>query len=380
MELTRQIVNMNQFKSELVQADLAEITANLDDLMDDFNDKHVLITGGAGFLGYYLVYFFNFIRLHHGVDVKVSVTDNFIRGKPSWIIDAEYDFKGFLDVITHDIVKDLPSSLKNANINYIIHAASIASPIVYRRFPIETMDANVIGLRKLLDYCDLRARNNSGIDGFLFFSSSEIYGNPTAEYIPTPEHYNGNVSCTGPRACYDESKRFGETLCVNFAKEKEIPVTIARPFNNYGPGLKLEDGRVIPDFARNLLDGENIVLLSDGKASRTFCYITDAISGYLRILVKGELGQAYNIGTDSPEVTIVELAEEFSAVGRKMFGSDIKVEFKTSEDPEYNTDNPERRCPDIKLARSLGYKPTVTLTEGLQRTLVWYKICRELQG
>ena len=132
----------------------------------------------------------------------------------------------------------------------------------------------------------------------LFYSSSEIYGDPTPENIPTPETYRGNVSCTGPRACYDESKRYGETLCVNFARQHGLPIKVARPFNNYGPGLKITDGRVIPDFARNILDGTDIVMLSDGSAKRTFCYVADAVVGYYKILVKGRSGEAYNVGVE----------------------------------------------------------------------------------
>ena len=138
--------------------------------------------------------------------------------------------------------------------------------------PIETMDANIDGLRNLLDYARPGA-DASPVEGFLFYSTSEIYGDPPPENIPTPEDYRGNVSCTGPRACYDESKRYGETLCVNFARQHGVPVTMARPFNNYGPGLKITDRRVIPDFARDVLAGRDIVMLSDGSPTRTFCYV-----------------------------------------------------------------------------------------------------------
>ena len=145
------------------------------------------------------------------------------------------------------------------------------------------MDANINGLRSLLDWSLRRSASAARpVEGFLFFSSSEIYGDPTPENIPTPETYRGNVSCTGPRACYDESKRYGETLCVNFAHQYGLPVQIARPFNNYGPGLKITDRRVIPDFARDILDGRDIVMLSDGSATRTFCYVADAVDGLLQ--------------------------------------------------------------------------------------------------
>ena len=191
------------------------------------------------------------------------------------------------------------------------------------------------------------------VEGFLFYSSSEIYGDPAAEAIPTPETYRGNVSCTGPRACYDESKRFGETLCVVYAQQEGIPVRMARPFNNYGPGLKITDGRVIPDFARDIFAGRDIVMFSDGKPKRTFCYATDAIAGYYKVLVRGGDGEPYNIGIDTPEISMAELANlAVSAAARQLFGYEGKVVLGRSDEADYLIDNPNRRCPDIDKARA----------------------------
>jgi nucleoside-diphosphate-sugar epimerase len=255
----------------------------------------------------------------------------------------------------------------------LIHAASIASPIYYRQHPIETMDANVNGLRFFLDYCLAQQQKGIPVKGFLFYSSSEIYGDPTPENIPTPETYRGNVSCTGPRACYDESKRYGEALCANFARQHGIPVKVARPFNNYGPGLKITDGRVIPDFARDVLAGRDIVMLSDGSAKRTFCYSADAISGYYKVLVTGRPGEAYNIGTEAPEISVVELADRVVALARELFAYEGRLVRKESNDKDYLVDNPTRRCPVISKARTeLGYDPQIAIEEGLRRTLIWY--------
>jgi nucleoside-diphosphate-sugar epimerase len=257
---------------------------------------------------------------------------------------------------------------------YIIHAASIASPIYYRLHPIETMDANVNGLRTLLDYSLAQREKGMAVKGFLFFSTSEIYGDPTPENIPTPETYRGNVSCTGPRACYDESKRYGETLCVNFAQQHSLPVAIARPFNNYGPGLKITDGRVLPDFVRDVLSGRDIVMFSDGSPTRTFCYVADAIVGYLKILTRGKPGEAYNIGMEKPEISMAELADRVVAMARELFGYTGSVIRKQSSDSEYLTDNPNRRCPIIAKAQSdLGYQPTISIDDGLRRAMLWYR-------
>jgi UDP-glucuronate decarboxylase len=298
----------------------------------------------------------------------VTVHDNFLRGVPRWLRDLD---DPALRLVERDVLAPLPAD--EPRFDHIIHAASVASPIYYRKHPIETMDANVGGLRLLLDHAAERASTDQPVRGLLFFSTSEIYGDPDPANIPTPETYRGHVSCTGPRACYDESKRFGETLCVNFARERGVPVTIARPFNNYGPGLRIDDRRVLPDFARDVLAGRDIVMLSDGRATRTFCYVMDAVDGYYRILTSGRPGEPYNIGADQPEISMRELADRVTAIGHRLTGFDGRVVVRTSDDPDYLTDNPNRRCPEIDKARSeLGYEPEVDLDDGLERALRWY--------
>ena len=197
----------------------------------------------------------------------MTVYDNYIRGIPRWLTDLGGRPHFTLDSRTISRNR-LPRDIDD--FQFVIHAASIASPTFYRKYPIETMDANVNGLRALLEYARRQQQRGLPVEGFLFFSTSEIYGDPTPEDIPTPETYRGNVSCTGPRACYDESKRYGETLCVNFAQQYALPIKIARPFNNYGPGLKITDRRVLPDFARDIFAGRDIVLLSNGSPSGHF--------------------------------------------------------------------------------------------------------------
>ena len=153
---------------------------------------------------------------------------------------------------------------------------------------------------------------------------------------------------------------------------------MARPFNNYGPGLKITDGRVIPDFARNILDGKDIVMLSDGSAQRTFCYVADAVVGYYKILVKGRPGEAYNVGVETPEISVIELASRAVALGKELFGYSGQVVRQESADKDYLVDNPIRRCPIITKARTeLGYDPQVTIDEGLRRSLLWYSGNRE---
>ena len=354
----------------VVQEDLTYIVDALSAELATMAGTRVLITGGAGFLGYYLTQ----VLLHANdtlgqAPIEIVVYDNFLRGLPAWLEARAQD--PHLTITRHDVTEPMPAQA--GPFEYVIHGASIASPTFYRKHPIETMDANVNGLRYLLEYARQRRDTDRPVRGFLFFSSSEIYGDPEPSAIPTPETYPGRVSSTGPRACYDESKRYGETLCVNFAHTYDLPITMARPFNNYGPGLKLEDRRVPPDFARNVLRGEDIVMLSDGAPTRTFCYVADAIVGYFKILVRGRRGEAYNIGVGGPEISIADLADRFVAAGRELFDYSGTVVRKTADDPNYLTDNPNRRCPDITKARTaLDYEPQIALDDGLRRSLLWY--------
>ena len=355
----------------VVRADLDHICDGLQEEFSQMAGHRLLIVGGAGFLGHYLVQ----AAVHwnartEGEPIDVLVWDNYARGVPAWLQRLEGTPN--LRLQTFDITEPLPDDL--GHVDYVIHAASIASPTYYRAHPIETMDANVNGLRSLLEYALGQQRAGTPLSGFLFYSTSEIYGDPTPEDIPTPETYRGNVSCTGPRACYDESKRYGETLCVNFARQHGLPITVARPFNNYGPGLKITDGRVIPDFARDILAGRDVTMLSSGAPTRTFCYVADAVVGYYKILVRGRPGEAYNIGTEAPEISMAELADRLVAQARESLGYEGSVVHRTSEDADYLVDNPNRRCPVITKAREeLGYEPTIELDDGLRRSLVWYR-------
>jgi len=362
---------------DVVSKDLEYICSNLKDEFAWLSGKRLLITGGAGFLGYYLVQAVLYWKKRaKAQSIELTVYDNYIRGVPAWLTKLGGDEN--LTLVKHDITNHLPQDI--GDFQYIIHAASIASPTYYRMYPIETMDANVNGLRFLLEYCREQKEKGKPVEGFLFFSSSETYGDPSLENIPTPESYRGNVSCTGPRACYDESKRYGETLCVNFARQYDLPIKIVRPFNNYGPGLKITDRRVLPDFARDVLAGRDIVMLSDGSPSRTFCYVADAIIGYYKILVRGQNGEAYNIGVEEPEISIAHLAERIVSLARDLFDYTGKVVRQVSSDQDYLVDNPNRRCPMIAKARAdLEYNPSISLDEGLRRSLIWYHDNRDTE-
>jgi len=357
---------------DVAHADLEYICNNLTEEFARLSGNKLLITGGAGFLGYYLVQaalHWNKHTRQTAGPIDVTVCDNYVRGVPGWL--RELEGTEHLRLVKADITRILPGEL--GDFQYVIHAASIASPTYYRKYPIETMDANVNGLRSLLEHFRRQKERKEQALGFLFFSSSEIYGDPSPDNIPTSEEYRGYVSCTGPRACYDEAKRYGETLCVNFAQQYDLPVKMARPFNNYGPGLKITDGRVIPDFAMCVLQGRDIVMFSDGSPKRTFCYVADAIVGYYKILLRGRQGEAYNIGVEEPEISVVGLAQKIVDIAGELFGYEGKVVRQASNDKDYLIDNPNRRCPVIAKARAeLGYRPSIGLDEGLRRLLLWY--------
>lgn len=333
-----------------------------------FAGSTVLLTGGAGFLGFYFINFLTYYKKELGIE-KIICLDNFQVGYPKWLKDLKNDNKVELhkfNVVTDDIA-NIPGA---GTATLIYHMASIASPIFYRKYPIETLDANIWGLRHLLDfYCD------KPIKGLAFYSSSEIYGDPTPENIPTPETYRGNVDCQGARACYDESKRFGETMCYLFHEKYNMPITIIRPFNNYGPGMRLNDARVPADFAKAIVENRDITMFSDGSPTRTFCYVSDAVTGYLKCLLHAEdFFEAFNIGMDRPEISIKQLADIYVNAGKDIFGYTGHTVLGVSEDKEYLANNPNRRCPVIDKARSLlGYNPQIDVEQGVRCFLEYIK-------
>lgn len=341
--------------NQLLESDVNEIAESLGPLAHEFAGKRILLTGARGFLGKYFSAVF--LRLNSTVlrnPCEVIALDNFITagGNGTVLNDRNFAF------VKHDVIKPFHPERK---VDFILHAAGVASPAHYRKYPLETLKVATIGLENSLE---IAKQHHAKI---LFFSSSEIYGDPDTGHVPTKESYRGNVSCLGPRACYDESKRLGETLTRIYHEQYQVYGTIVRPFNVYGPGLTRNDYRVLPNFAARISDGKPLEVYGTGRQTRTFCYATDAIRGFLQVLVNGVPGEPYNIGNPDPEVSMVELADRVSAV------TSAKVEHQLSDYPDtYPADEPMRRCPDITKAKEqLGYSPTVGLDEGLKRFFGW---------
>lgn len=344
---------MNGF---IIQSDLAEIARGLGATARAFSGKTVLITGGRGFLGRYFTETFAYLNERVLAEpCRVLAMDNLITAGAAGA--KTRSFPGY-KFIKHDVVEPFAP---RERVDFILHAAGIASPHYYRAYPLETLEVAVQGTKRMLELARLSSAR------MLFFSSSEIYGNPDPKSVPTPESYRGSVSCLGPRACYDESKRLGETLCEIFHTKHGVTVSIVRPFNVYGPGMQENDYRVLPNFASRIKGGLPVSVYGGGAQTRTFCYITDAINGFLRALVRGRSSEAYNVGNPTPEVSMQDLVRRIESVLGRRVG--LK---KVSYPASYPADEPLRRCPDIsKATKTLGYRPGVSLDEGLRRFLAW---------
>ena len=340
----------------LLDTDIDEIVTRLGARAQAFAGKTVLLTGGRGFLGRYFMEVF--ARLNEKPldrPVRLVALDNMITaGKEG----AEVPNHDHVEFINHDAIQPLDW---DGPLDYVIHAAGIASPYYYRAYPLETLEVAISGTRHMLE---LAERNDAR---FAFFSSSEIYGDPDPKHVPMAESYRGNVSCQGPRACYDESKRVGETLCYIFHTKDGTHTNTIRPFNVYGPGMQETDYRVLPNFASRIKASQPLNVYGTGEQTRTFCYVTDAMVGFLLVILGGVAGEAYNIGNPTPEISMVDLVKRIEAVSERSVTYNI-VEYPDS----YPADEPLRRAPDIRKARlQLEFEPVVDLDEGLRRFLAW---------
>jgi len=317
----------------------------------------VVISGAAGFLPAYLVETLLAFNERNEQDATqvIGLVRNIKRARERL---RGYEGRSDLLLIEHDITHPTPE-IKAAD--YIVHAASHASPKLYRHDPVGTIAANTVGTENLLRLAHSRETRR-----FLYFSSSEIYGDAPIR-VPTAEGDYGPLDCLNVRSCYAESKRLGETLCVSWKEQFGVPIVIARPFHTYGPGMRLDDGRVFADFVNDVLQRRPIILKSSGSASRAFCYLGDATSGFLTILLHGTVGQAYNIGNDQCESSISGLADLLVSLFPERELSVVQQARK--QDDPYLPSKLERSCPDTTLVRKLGWNPTTSLPEGFRRTV-----------
>jgi dTDP-glucose 4,6-dehydratase len=303
-----------------------------------------VVTGGAGFLGSHLC------RELGRRGWEVVAVDNLLTGRRQNVEDLLE--RGGFELVEHDVVTSLPV---DGAVDAVLHFASPASPPEYLAHPIETLEVGSIGTRHALELARQRGAR------FLLASTSEVYGDPLVH--PQPESYWGNVNSVGPRAVYDEAKRYAEALTMTYHRVHDLDVKIARIFNTYGDSLASGDGRVVSNFLTQALDGKPLTVYGDGTQTRSFCYVDDEVRGLLALLDSDWVGPM-NIGNPD-EFTVLELAEMMLEVT----GSESEITFE-----ELPVDDPVRRRPDISLAaRVLGWRPEIDLREGLARTYDWYR-------
>ncbi|WP_046862199.1 UDP-glucuronic acid decarboxylase family protein [Microvirga massiliensis] len=318
--------------------------------MKNGRSRHVLVAGGAGFVGSHLC------DALLGEGAHVIVLDNFQTGRRQNLRHLERDPR--FDLIDADVVRPLPSRLRSSRLrlDQIYNLACAASPVHYQADPEHTMLTSVVGTHNLLSLAEK--------SGARFFqaSTSEVYGDP--EMHPQSETYWGHVNPTGPRACYDEGKRAAETLVFDFARTGRCDVRVARIFNTYGPRMRADDGRVISNVICQALSGDDITIYGDGSQTRSFCYISDLVEGFLRLMEHEDtLPGPVNLGNPN-ELTVSDLVRRVLA----LTGSQSSVVHRPLP-----IDDPRRRRPDITRAtKLLGWSPRTPLEQGLKKTVAWF--------
>ena len=320
----------------------------------------VAVTGAGGFLGGYLVR--TLLGLHPAGLLErpvrvLALVRNIDRARTqlgTMADNPELELRAW--DLNHIAIPDL------ADCQYVLHAASQASPRYYGSDPVGTLLPNAVGTASLLK----ALQGSSDPRGFLFVSSSEVYGQVSDTDALMETDY-GQLDPASVRACYAESKRLGETLCVAWAQQYGLPTFIVRPFHTYGPGLLADDGRVFSDFAYNVARGENIVMMSDGLARRAFCYASDAIAGFFTVLLKGQPAMPYNVANPEGELSVIELAELLVSLYPD---KGLKVDRRLpAADRNYLTSTFSRLIPDTRRLSGLGWSAEVSPEQGFRRMI-----------
>jgi UDP-glucuronate decarboxylase len=345
-------------RPSVIEADMAWITAAKLPWAA-LAGKTVLISGASGFLPAYMVetvLYLNERQNKSNPTTVIALARNRERALERF---SAYKGRADLQFLIQDVCQ--PAAISE-DIHFIIHAASQASPKYFGSDPVGTLLANVLGTLHLLNL----AREKRS-ETFLFFSSGEVYGRLDSTQVPTKEDAYGYIDPTDVRSCYAESKRLGETMCVSWAHQYHVPAKIVRPFHTYGPGMRLDDGRVFADFVADVVNHRNIVMKSDGSALRAFCYLADAVLGYFTVLLKGVVGQAYNVGNDRGELSMLDLAHLLAKLHPS---KQLEVVLdEAAKSPDYIKSKITRNCPDISKIRQLGWEPAISVEEGFKRTI-----------
>lgn len=322
------------------------------------NGATVVVTGAGGFLPAYMAETLATLN-SRGANIRmVGLVRNLEKARNR----LGHLFPMGVELMQQDIAEPLRADVPKAD--FIVHAASQASPRFYGADPVGTLEANTTGTQQML-----RHAKNSDCRSFLFFSSGEVYGVPLDDSKILSETDFGYIDPATVRACYAESKRLGETLCVSWHHQFGVPACIVRPFHTYGPGMDLNDGRVFADFVADILAGRNITLKSDGLAVRPFCYLADATVGFFTALLQGEAGKAYNMGNPDAETSIKDLAHLLVGLFPELR---LSVEHQPLLLPAggYLQSKVNRSAPDIGRMAGLGWRPSIGLAEGFTRTVL----------
>jgi len=343
----------------IITEDIDNIIASTSINWQELANKTVLITGANGFLPCYLV--FTLLKLNDALSYNINIIA-LVRNREKALKRFENEMgRDDFKLIVQDVCDPIDVSDK---IHYIIHAASQASPKFYGSDPVGTINANVQGTLNLLKL----AKENS-VEKFLYFSSSEIYGNISADVDYIAETDSGYIDPTNVRSCYSESKRLGETMCIAWMHQYGVPVSIVRIFHSYGPGMDLYDGRVFADFIADIVNNRDILMKSDGTAVRAFCYLTDATKAFFLILLNGENGGAYNMGNPNCECSVINLAHKLVNLYPE---KKLNVVEKEVEKAGYIKSPVQRIVPYISKIKSLGWSPAISIEEGFSRTISSY--------
>ncbi len=347
----------NYFYQNIIDEDISFIISN-DLPWHEFSDKTILITGANGCLPAYMVETLLNLKKLRGIGPSkiIALVRNIDAAQKRF---SKYKERSDLEWIVQDVCDPVEIKCK---VDYIIHAASQASPKYYGTDPVGTLSANVLGTANMLNLAI-----KSSAKGFLFFSSGEIYGHVDPSQIPMKENSYGYVDPLDVRSCYAESKRLGETMCISWMHQYGVPIKIVRIYHTYGPGMKLDDGRVFADFVSDVVNGRDIVMRSDGKAIRSFCYLSDAIIAFFTVILKGEIGQAYNVGNDKAEISVIDLANLLVSLYPEKKLKVIKQDENVT--PGYLKSPFNRHVPDINKIKQLGWIPQISLNEGFKRTI-----------
>lgn len=334
----------------------------------ELSGRTVLITGANGLIPSYMVDTCMALNRRPLLDSPVHVLVLVRNEAAARSRFARYQNNPHLEFLVQDVCE--PVSWPG-RVDFIIHAASQASPKYYNADPVGTLSANVMGTLNLL-----KLAVEKQVESMLFLSSGEIYGQVPDAFIPTKEEDWGHVNPMSVRSCYAESKRMAETMCVCWHHQYGVPVKVVRPYHTYGPGMKLDDGRVFADFVGNILNRQDIAMTSEGTAIRAFCYLADATAGFFTILLNGVNGEAYNIGNPEGAASISELASTLVSLFPE-YG--LKV-VRSAPSGQYVPSKIDKNIPDITRAMKLGWRPSTGITAGFSRTIRSYSANYRKEG